>query len=136
MTLNPVPFGEPVEDQANSPFHLVDPDDELVTPLWKAYVGGRVACHFHFVVHVRGESASHNLCADFQLLLMQPGVLEANGGIGDVVQLPALEGDERGGNKEWVEHSVFVPVGVPPENVEVIGNSTNLRNSSVGGRPK
>lgn len=110
--LDSVPIGEPFDNPFYGNRHEVDAVNERITPLWEAYVGGSVGCHFHFVIHVRGEFALHELYADFQVLLPQPrAVSETDYGPGNTVQAPALEGDELGRNKHWIEHPVFIPIG-------------------------
>ena len=65
-SLNPVPQLKFVIQVFDGPNDLAGSGCEANIPLWKLYIGGRVACHFHFDVYVRGELTPYNLCADFQ----------------------------------------------------------------------
>jgi hypothetical protein len=111
--------------------HYIKPVYEReIGPLWKAYVGRRVACHFHFGINRPDNAGSENLCADFQAF-PSPGEQEAK----DIeasnihfVNAPAV-GDDKAG----VQCSVFVPIGEFFEDREAM--QLRVVKSIVGLRP-
>jgi hypothetical protein len=85
------------------------PSGESGIPLWKLYVGGCIACHFHLGIYVRGELAAYNLCADFQRFLFSEDLI-VDVEDASTLQLTPLNRDESRRNVEWIKHSMFVPI--------------------------
>ena len=92
--------------------YLVDsPDNRNVLPLWKQYVRGYVACHFHLRTTVGGEVGhSYDLCADFQVLR---GVLDEVHSLEtlSVFKGSSFKGQYSAPNKDWCQQLVFISVG-------------------------
>lgn len=136
-SLDPVSFGESFDNHFYGICHEVDAVNGGITPLWKAYVRGDVACHFHLVINVRGVQAPCNLCADFQALI-EPRGLDVSRG--DALKRRSVKKDVASPNKDWIKHSVFVPVRESLENRKGVKrrNSREWRravHSIVGLRP-
>jgi hypothetical protein len=109
--LDAVRSGEVGNDVLDGADHYAYPTHERnVGPLWKAYIGGRVACHIHFVFRGLGEHQPTNLCADFQIF---PYSREFHAKYVEsaAFQFRAPEREVSCGDKHWIEHPVFVPVG-------------------------
>jgi hypothetical protein len=109
--LDAVRSGELGNDVLDGADHYAYPIHEgNVGPLWKAYIGGRVACHIHFGFRGLGEHQPTNLCADFQIF---PYTRELNAEYVEpaALQFRAPDGEVCCGDKYWIEHPVFVPVG-------------------------
>jgi hypothetical protein len=109
--LDAVRSGEVGNDVLDGADHCVYPIHERnVGPLWKAYIGGRVACHIHFVFGGLGQHQSTNLCADFQIF---PYTRELNAEYVEpaALQFRAPDGEVCCGDKYWIQHPVFVSVG-------------------------
>src|SRR5215210_2886144 len=61
-------LGDILDNAFDAGNHLADSSGEKnVSPLWKQYIRGHVACHCHLTTTVGGSSRSHDLCADFQV---------------------------------------------------------------------
>lgn len=92
--------------------HVVDcRDDRDVSPLWKHYVRGYVACHLHLETTVGGEILhSHELCIDFQVLPLGWEHLRPFERTGAFEGAP-FNGQYCGPGKNWCENLVFISVG-------------------------
>jgi hypothetical protein len=105
--------GEVSHDRIDFGKHDVDSLHEgQAGPLWKAYIGGRVACHIHLVLYGLENYTPYNLCADFQVSPLRSKI-EGHDVETGALQLSASNREVRRSNKDWVEHSVFVPVRKP-----------------------
>ena len=109
-SLDSIVRDELVDDGLDKSNHGVHDDKNLGVPLWKLYVRGRVACHFHLIIYTRGKHAPHELCADFQIF---PTSCHLPVDVKDALtfQNGTFNSDVVGCDKGWVYHSVLVPVG-------------------------
>ena len=88
--------------------HLTDSSSEKsVSPLWKQYTRGYIACHFHFTTTVGESFHSHDLCADFQV---PTGPSEEEFFSTGPFKRFSREAEHGGLNKDWCKHLVFVSV--------------------------
>ena len=116
--LDSVSVGKFVDYPLNASNHLVDSTHDYIAPLWKQYVRGQVACHFHLATTIGKSPHAHDLCADFQVWA-RPSEEERM--LAGARERPALKVNHGGLKKDWCQHSVANLI-ITPRSAETAGS--------------